>query len=203
MLCGGSGWDRELLTDRAPAPPRPPSAFLFCFWEGLSLSARQRSAPPPPPNCGPTLRTRRPRSLIRAHTTSTHPELVQPPHPIALAAGMPIGATHVATVSTRPTSVRPAAGLCRWLCPLHAATRPLPTQVERMLACQGGPACVPSRPRLPSAAACGISAPRLPPRGFRSDIDPPRLVRPPFRHASEERFEAGPSPPQTDQKPAA
>jgi hypothetical protein len=46
------------------------------------------------------------------------------PHPSALAAGVPVGATYIAAVpgapavcveasSTRPTSVRPAAGLCR------------------------------------------------------------------------------------------
>jgi hypothetical protein len=49
-------------------------------------------------------RSARPRSGIRAHTTSTHPELVQPPHPSALATGMSIGATHVAAVPGVPAA---------------------------------------------------------------------------------------------------
>jgi hypothetical protein len=53
-------------------------------------------------------------------------------------------------------------------CPLHGATRPLPTPVEHISAYQGGPAFAPATPQPPpSAAACGTSAPRLPPRGFR------------------------------------
>ena len=68
-----------------------------------------------PPARVPKIHGPGPRGL-RAHTVSTHPQLVRPPHPSALAAGVPVGATHVAAVpgtpaacveasSTRPTSV--------------------------------------------------------------------------------------------------
>jgi hypothetical protein len=63
----------------------------------------------------------------------------------------------------RPTSVRPT---CSWpppLCPPHVSTWPLPTQTERTSAYQGGPVFVPSGLRLPSAAASGAPALRLPP----------------------------------------
>jgi hypothetical protein len=86
--------------------------------EGESLFFYYRpgsEAPPPPPQKkrhGPG-----PRGL-RAHAASTHSQLVRSPHPSALVAGVPVGATHVAAVrveasSIRPTSVRPAAGLRR------------------------------------------------------------------------------------------
>jgi hypothetical protein len=108
----------------------------FC-WGWVSLSAGQSTAPPkngpgvsqahvifneglntPPPKNGPG-----PRGL-RAHAVSAHPQPVRPPRLRALVAGVPVGVTHVAAVpgtpavcveasSTRPTSVRPAAGLRR------------------------------------------------------------------------------------------
>jgi hypothetical protein len=54
-------------------------------------------------------------------------------------------------------------------CPLHGATRPLPTPVEHISAHQGVEdlRLRPPHRSPPSAAACGTSAPRLPPRGFR------------------------------------
>jgi hypothetical protein len=74
-------------------------AFDHLLGEGLSLPARQRSARS---NSGPALAG----SALRTHTASTHPQLlrqlVQPPHPGALAVSMPVGATHVAAVPGTP-----------------------------------------------------------------------------------------------------
>jgi hypothetical protein len=156
------------------------------FWEGLSLSARQRSAPPKKRGPGPR--------GLRAHTVSTHPQLVQPPHPSALVAGVPVGATgatHVAAVpgtpavcvkalSTRPTSVRPAAGLRRCVrrtSRLGLSSHPAPRQ--GVLQPTKEDLCLrpPDRgsPALPQVEH--LSVLRLLPRGYRSDIDPPSRLR--------------------------
>jgi hypothetical protein len=101
---------------------------------GLSLSARQRSTPPKKTRTRPS---RAPRARgVHAPTAGATAT------PGALAASAPVGATHVAAVpgtpavcveasSTRPTSVRPAAGLRRCVGPPHVSTRPLPTRAER------------------------------------------------------------------------
>jgi hypothetical protein len=132
----------------------------------------------------PPKKTRaRPSRGIRAHTASTHPELVEPPHPGALAAGMPIGATHVAAVPGTPAAcVEPLA------CDLQLAFVDVSAAHRESASSHPGRAyfglprrtcyCALQTAALPSAAARGTSAPRLPPRGFRSDIDPPSRPAP-------------------------
>jgi hypothetical protein len=65
----------------------PTSSLRVLRWGG-AFTTGPGSAARPPQNHGPG-----PRGL-RAHAVSTHPELVRPPHPSALAAGVPVGATH-------------------------------------------------------------------------------------------------------------
>jgi hypothetical protein len=164
------------------------------FLIGAFTIGQAAQPPPPPPLPKQTKKIRtRPSRAPRAHSVSTHPQAAgataTPQRPNSRR-HIPVGATHVAAIpgtpavcveasSTRPTGVRPQAVQLAAppLCPPHVSTRPLPTRAERTSAYQGGPVFVPSRLRLPSAAASGTPVLRLPPRGFRSDIDPP--PRPP------------------------
>ena len=195
------------------------SDWPYFFWgvffggRGFQLSLPARQPAPPPPKHGPG-----PRGL-RAHTVSTHPQLVRPPHPsAALVAGVPVGATHVAAVpgpagtpgavcveasSTRPTGVRPAAGLRRCVRrtsrlglfpPGQSALQPTKEDL-----CLRPPDC--GSPALPQVEHL-YSDCRL---AVFDQISIRHLVRPPFRHTSEERAPRGraPAPPRTDQRPTA
>jgi hypothetical protein len=112
---------------------RTPSSF---FWGGGAFTIGQAAQHAPQKNADPALTG----SARTRHTASTHPQPVQqvnrhtPALPSALAASMPVGATHVAAVPgtpavcvessvTRPTGVRPAAGICRCV---RCASRPRP-----------------------------------------------------------------------------
>jgi hypothetical protein len=117
-------------------------------------SARTR-----PPNAGSRCESRAPSALAAGTYRSARP--TSPPHP----APQLSAARCVRRTSRLGLLLPPATGRA---------------EAERTSAYQGGPVLfAPSRLRLPSAAAIGIPALRLPPRGFRSDIDPPSRPRPP------------------------
>jgi hypothetical protein len=108
-----------------------PQQQLFCG-EGLSLPASN------PPG-GAVRAPKKTDPVLGQSSRAPRARGVHAPTPAsALAAGVPAGAAHVATVpgtpavcveasSTRPTSMRPAAGLAHRcvLCPPHVSTRPL------------------------------------------------------------------------------
>ena len=190
---------------QAPALPRdaPPKnrenrenrVFFGAFTIG---QAAQRA---PQKNTDPALagsvRTRCPRThnWCDRHT----------PHPSALAAGVPVGATYIAAVpgapavcveasSTRPTSVRPAAGLRRCVRrtsrlglfpPGQSVLQPTEQDLRLRPPDCGSPA-LPHVEHLHSDCRLAVF----------NQIPIRHLVRSPFGHISEERFEAGPHLPE-------
>jgi len=136
---------------------------LFLFFLGGAFTAGQAAQRAPPKTTGlPLAGPDQARSLRLSPSRSTacrrDPCRHRTQHPSCYLRQAPRRRqTHWRVTSNWPPSP----------CPLHGATRPLPTPVEHISAYQGGPAFAPATPQPPSAAACGTSAPRLPPRGFR------------------------------------
>jgi hypothetical protein len=104
-------------TGRGQSSPHPKNFFLG--WGFQIRTGRASPPPPPPPPPRPQLRTRHSRDpKTRASTASTRhvpPSTRQSwswcnqqpaPHPSALPAGMPVGATHVAAVPRHPSYLR-------------------------------------------------------------------------------------------------